>query len=116
MATAWVRTPIDQRIVGSEAAEEAETLAREACDLLEAFARGKSRHHPIVTILLQLLNILIEMMTERGKKSSEVEKTILRALSFTEDCRGRIVPRLDSSFSRYFFLVLLADLIFKSAC
>jgi hypothetical protein len=55
-------------------------------------------------------------MTERGKKSSEVEKTILRALSFTEDCRGGIVPRLDSSFSRYFFLVLLADLIFKSAC
>jgi MYND finger len=116
MATVWVRTPIDQRIGGSEATEEAETLAREACDLLEAFARGKSRHHPIVTVLLQSLNILINVMTERGKKSSEVEKTILRALSFTKDCRGGVVPRLVSSFSRYNFLDLLADLVFKSAC
>jgi hypothetical protein len=42
LARVWMNTPPNQRVGGPEAAEEAETLAREACDiLLENIRSGK---------------------------------------------------------------------------
>ena len=39
LAKVWLYTPSEQRIGGPEVAEEAETLAREACDILEKIPR-----------------------------------------------------------------------------
>ena len=43
-------------------------------------------------------------MLTRGKKGSEVENTILRALSFTKECRVGAVPRTEVSVNRYILL------------
>ena len=54
------------------------------------------------------------MMIARGKKGSEVEKAILRALSFTKECRVGAVPRTELSLNRYILLQQLGKFYFTS--
>lgn len=111
LARVWLRTPPEQRIGGAAAAEEAEKLSRKACDIFENIGRG-GFDHPITVCLSMSYATLAEVMMESGKTNSEVERTILRALSFTKECRVGIVPRVASSSHRYDLLKLLARLYF----
>jgi tetratricopeptide (TPR) repeat protein len=111
LARVWLRTPPEQRIGGAEAAEEAEKLSRKACDIFENIGRG-GFDHPITVCLSMSHATLAEVMMESGKTNSEVERTILRALSFTKECRVGVVPRVASSSHRYDLLQLLARLYF----
>jgi hypothetical protein len=101
-------TPPDQRIGGPEAAEEAETLAREACDMYENMSRGEGFDNPFAISLSLSYANLTKVMMARGKTGSEVVLTIRKTLSFTKDCRLGVVPRMESSFNRYDFVDFVA--------
>jgi hypothetical protein len=115
LARIWMLTPADKRIRGSEGAEEAETLLREASDILEVIERGEGFDDPITCALSSALEILAELMMTRGKEFSEVESTLLRALSLSKECRAGAVPRVESSSNRYRLLQLLGQLYLDSA-
>jgi MYND finger len=107
VASVWYRTPPGQRIGGKEAAEEAETLAREACDMLEDMQREDGSY---TLWLLSSYTMLLKVMMERGKTNRVVIKTMLKALSFTEECKAGYVSLLDLSKRRYRLLRKLASL------
>jgi MYND finger len=109
MARVWLLTPPDQRIGGPEAAEEAEKLSREACAMLESIPRGEGFEDPITSCLSMSHGMLGEVMMERGSTSLDVEKTLLKALSLTHDCRVGVVPRVEGSSHRYDLLRLLGS-------
>jgi hypothetical protein len=113
VAKVWSRTPFDQRIGGFEAAEEAEMLARESCDILENF--GKESDSRTATHLSSCYSVLVRVMRETGKSGKEIEATILKALSFTKECRVGEVPRIQVSVERYDFVVLLGNHYFVCA-
>jgi hypothetical protein len=98
LARAWLLPPTDQSIGGPEAAKEAETLAREACDVLENTERGVGFDDPITEYLAKSHGILAGVMMERGGRDSEVERTLLRALSLSKECRAAAVQRVPSSW------------------
>jgi hypothetical protein len=108
LARVWLSTPPDQRIGGPEAALEAETLAREACDIYESLPRGEGFDNPFTMCLSLSYANLTKVIIARGKTGSEVERTIRKTLSFSRDCRVGVVPRLESSFNRYDFLDFVA--------
>jgi MYND finger len=114
LARAWLLPPSDQRVGGPEAAEEAETLAREACDVLENTKRGVGFDDPVTEYLAKSHSILAGVMMERGGRDSEVERTLLRALSLTRECRAGAVQRVPSSWARYDILQLAARLYYSS--
>ena len=91
LAVIWFLTPADQRDQGPEAAEEAETLMREACDIFDNIERGKGADDTDSSFLSITYSKLASVMIARGTKGSEVEKTILRALSFTKECNDESV-------------------------
>jgi hypothetical protein len=109
MAKVWLLTPPDQQIGGIEAAEEAETLALEACDIFENMERGEGLPNTITDFLSTSLRTVAEVMIARGKTGSEVEKMLLRALSMTKECRAGAVPRLESTSNRRRILNLLVQ-------
>ena len=115
LAVIWLSTRSEQRDGGSEAAEEAEALAREACDIIEAMERGENAVVSVTNFLSNSYAILAEVMVARGEKYSEVEKIYLRALSLTSDCRAGVVPRVESSLTRCKVLNGLGDFYFNSA-
>jgi tetratricopeptide (TPR) repeat protein len=115
LARTWLLTPPEQRIGGPEAAEEAETLAREACGLLEKIEMCEESEDPTATNILTSHHTLVQVMIANGKKGSEVERSILHALSFTEECRGREVLFLDSYCNRFELLALLGYHYYSSA-
>ena len=115
IARVWLLTPPEQRIGGLEAAEEAETLSREAIDILENIERGGESDEPVTACLSKSYGMLAAVMMERGEINSEVEKIILKALSFTEECTVGAVPQVESTMNRYRFLRLLGDLYFVLA-
>jgi hypothetical protein len=106
---AWLGTPRDQRIGGPEAAEEAEKLSREDCDILENIPRCSGFENPMNTCLLISYCLLVSVMKERGKENSDTEKVLLKALSSTKECRVGEVPRVESSRNRYKLLLALAE-------
>jgi hypothetical protein len=112
IATLWVHTPPDQRIGGPEAAEEAETLARDGCFILENILRGGI---DVKSDLTMTYCTLCKVMEIRGKKDVKVEKVLLRALSLTHECRVGEVPRVQSSVYRYYLLRQLASVYFALA-
>ena len=114
LAVIWFFTPADQRDQGPEAADEAETLMREACDIFENIERGKGADDPFSELLSTGYSGLASLMIARGKKGSEVEKAILRALSFTEECSVGAVPRTELSSNRYLILYQLGKFYFTS--
>lgn len=77
LATVWLSTRSDQRDGGFEAAEEAETVMREACDILEEMLRGENTGGSVANFLSSSYAILAVVMVARGKKNSEVEKIYL---------------------------------------
>ena len=114
LAEKWARTPAAQRDQGPEVAEKAEILMREACDILENIEMGKDVDDPVASTLSMTYNSLASEMIARDKKDSEVEKTILRALSFTKKCRVGAVPRTRLSLDRYSILKQLGRFYFTS--
>lgn len=110
LARVWLHTPSDQRTGGPEAAEEAETMIREACEAIEGTVRVEGLEDHIAAYVSTSNGLLAEVMMARGKMDREVEKTLLKALSFTKDCRVGVVPRNSSSLHRYEVLRLLARL------
>jgi tetratricopeptide (TPR) repeat protein len=114
VAKIWSLTPPDQRIGGPEAAEEAEKLAREGCDIFEKIGSIKGFDDHNSSCLANSQVILVRVMFKRGKTDGELEKVLLRALSFTKEMRTGVVPRLESSFRRYGFLKNLADYYFHT--
>jgi MYND finger len=115
LATVWIRTPPGQRIGGSGAAEEAETLIREACGILEDIERVEGFDDPINLLLSSYYPALAQVMIARGKMNDEVERTLLRALSFTRECRVGVVPPMQSSHRRYDLLQQLGRFYLLSA-
>jgi MYND finger len=111
----WLRTPAEQRIGGTGAAEEAETLARETCDILENIKGSEICNNLQPSSLFTSLRVLGDVMMERGKKNIDVAKTILGALKLTKECRVGVVPQDESSKHRHDVLRLLAQLYYFSA-
>jgi hypothetical protein len=109
LARVWFKTPPDQRIGGPEAAEEAETLLRESCDIMEKMQRVEGFDDPVTACLSSSHGLLAEVMMARGKKGSEVEKTLLRALVLTKECKVGAVPLVEASHRRYHYLQLLGE-------
>jgi hypothetical protein len=95
MARLWLRTPANQRVGRPEAAEEAETLARKGCDILDSITPDDCSDPPV--FLSTSYATLGDVMMARGKTGSAVEKILLKAFSFTKECRKGEVPRLESS-------------------
>jgi tetratricopeptide (TPR) repeat protein len=115
VARAWLLTPPDQRIGGPEAAEEAETLAREASDI---FMTNKSNHNfedAMTTDLAMFYETLAEVMMARGNVSSEVESVLQRALSLSQDCRVGVVPRVKATTQRFACLGSLGKFYIQSS-
>jgi hypothetical protein len=110
VARVWIGTPPDQRIGGPEAAEEAEAIARKACEIFNDIERDEGFDGRISTILSASHIILASVMMERDKFTSETEKMIRRALSYTKDLRVGAIPRMESSYNRHRYLSLLANL------
>lgn len=104
LAEIWFFAPADQRDQGPEAAEEAETLTREACDIFENIDTGKRVDDYVAKLLSTGYSGLASVMIARGKKGSEVEKTLLRVLSFTKKCRVGAVPSTELSLARLIIL------------
>ena len=69
---------------------------------------------PVASSLSTAYTGLSSVMIARGKKGSEVEKAILRALSFTKECRVGAVPRTELSLNRYILLQQLGKFYFTS--
>jgi MYND finger len=113
LAKVWFKTPADQRIGGPEAAEEAETLAREACNIRENITSVKPFYRNKLGLSMTL-EFLADLMLERGKLN-EFETVLLKALSLTKDCRVGEVPRVGSSSHRYHVLNKLGNLYFFTA-
>jgi hypothetical protein len=109
MARVWLLTPPDQRIGGPAAAVEAEKLSSEACAVLDNIPRGEGFEDPITSCLSMSHGMLGEVMMERGSTSLDVEKTLLKALSLTNDCRVGVVPSVEGSSHRYDLLRLLGN-------
>ena len=114
LAGIWVLTPADQRDQGPEVAEEAETLMRGACDTLEYMERDNGVDDPVASSLSAAYIGLATVLIVRGKKGSEVEKTILRALSFTKECREGAVPKTELSMNRQILLQQLGKFYLTS--
>jgi tetratricopeptide (TPR) repeat protein len=110
----WLLTPADQRDGGPEAAEEAETLVRETCDILQEMLRGKDADDSVAHFLSSSYAALAVVMTVRGQYS-EVEKTYLRALSLISDCTVGVVPQVESSLTRCKILQGLGEYYINSA-
>jgi hypothetical protein len=111
----WVRTPPDQRIGGPEAAEEAETLARESCDLFTDLLRGEDTDDGAILNISSSYAVLGKVMLLRGKRGSETERTLLKGFSLTKSCREGEVPRVESSRNRYNYLRLIGEYYFSVA-
>jgi hypothetical protein len=106
IARIWSGTPSDHRVGGSE---EAETLAREYCDILENLERSENINDPVALCLSESYGVLGKVMIERGKRDIEVENTLLKGLSFSKDCRVGVVPNVQGSLLRFRHLQLLAS-------
>ena len=117
LAEIWFFTPADQRDQGPEAAEEAETLMREACDIFENIETGKGVDAQIASSLSTGYCGLASVMIARGKTGSEVMKTIFTQykLSFTTECRVGAVPRTELSLDRHLILQQLGNYFFNSS-
>jgi hypothetical protein len=113
LANVWFKTPADQRIGGPEAAEEAETLAREACNIIECIASAKPFDRNKLGLSMTLERFA-DLLLERGKLN-DFETVLLKALSLTKDCRVGEVPRVAFSSHRYDLLKKLGNLYFHSA-
>jgi hypothetical protein len=115
MVRVWLRTPSEQRLGGADAAEEAETLSRVTCNILENIKESKRCEDLKSSSLFTSLRMLGDVMMERGKKNIDVAKTILQALQLTKECRVGVVPQDESSKHRHDILRLLAQLYYFSA-
>ena len=109
LAEIWFFAPADQRDQGPEAAEEAETLSREA-GVFENIDIGKRVDDYVAKLLSTGYSGLASVMIARGKKGSEVGKTTSRALSFTKKCRVGAVP----STARFIILQQLGKFYYNS--
>lgn len=114
VARLWLLTPPDQRIGGEQAAEEAETLSREACAIFEGLEMNGA-NDPMSSQLGLALTTLAEIMMVRDKVTPEVEGIIHRALTLSQDCRRGVVPKVKSSYDRYHHLLILGRFYVQSA-
>jgi tetratricopeptide (TPR) repeat protein len=106
VARLWLLTPPNQRIGGEQAAEEAETLSREACAIFEGLEMNGA-NDPMSSQLGLTLTTLAEIMMVRDKVTPEVEGILHRALTLSQDCRRGVVPKVKSSYDRYHHLLIL---------
>lgn len=114
VARLWLLTPPDQRIGGEEAAEEAETLSREACGIFERLEMNGA-NDPISSQLGLSLTTQAEIMMVRGKVTPEVEAILHRVLTLSQDCRRGVVPKVKSSYDRYHHLLIMGRFYVQSA-
>jgi hypothetical protein len=95
LAKAWLLAPPNQQSEGLEAAEEAETLARDACTAFEiGCSHRKSTYFALFSIALA------DVMMTRGNISSDVERVLQKALSISQDCSVGVVPHDRSTQER----------------
>jgi MYND finger len=95
VSRAWLLTPPALRI-DHEAAEEAETLAREACDKFMANKKNKHSEDVLTTDLASSYVTLADVMMARGNLTSDVESVLIKALSLSQDCRVGVIPHVKS--------------------
>lgn len=82
LARSWLHAPSSHRVGGIEAGEEAEMLAREACQILENTAVRCNG------LLSSTYSTFAEIMLERGNITVEIENTLLKALALKDDTHG----------------------------
>lgn len=110
LARVWSDSPPDQRLGGPEAAEEAERLAREACEMTENSPRCEHSEDPVTLGLSTFYGVLARVMIARGKPNRDIEKVLTRALSLTRDFKAGEVPT--SSYNRCDLLRRLGEIYY----
>jgi tetratricopeptide (TPR) repeat protein len=114
VARAWLLTPPDQCTGGPAAAEEAETLAREACNEL-IIHKMTGVEDTSNSNLASCYGTLADVMMARGDVSSDVESVLQRALSLSQSCRVGIVPLVKGIADRNCYLGLLGKFYVRSS-